>query len=193
MSIRQYSVGTYTLSLFCELFYLWKVKISICCHSRGSTRTSHAPPISVFVHIDSLQFGALWWVDINYFGYHCFWGSNNSLHEMIVIDGIGINNQKRRLVLHHDNGSSHTRHQTIDYLMENNIELVPIGCIHLIYRQQLFCSPMFIKQYRDNHWSHQEAVKVRQIHVSEKLISDWRKCCQNWYERIQKCINLIDI
>lgn len=41
-----------------------------------------------------------------------------------VINEIRKNNRKRRIILHHDNASSHTARQTIDYLTEKNIELM---------------------------------------------------------------------
>ena len=41
-----------------------------------------------------------------------------------VIDEIRKNNKNRRIILRHDNTSSHTAHETIECLKDKNIELI---------------------------------------------------------------------
>ncbi|GBP29680.1 hypothetical protein EVAR_13603_1 [Eumeta japonica] len=41
-----------------------------------------------------------------------------------VIDELRKNNPKRRIILHHDNASSHTAKQTNNFLDEKNVELM---------------------------------------------------------------------
>lgn len=38
--------------------------------------------------------------------------------------------------------------------------------------------------------SPEAAVEAFQILVSDVIDSDWKKCFENWFERMQKCIDL---
>lgn len=38
--------------------------------------------------------------------------------------------------------------------------------------------------------SPQEAVDAFENHVSEIPTSEWKKCFKNWFQRMEKCINL---
>ena len=36
----------------------------------------------------------------------------------------------------------------------------------------------------------EEAVDAFRMHVLEIPQSDWQKCCDNWFKRMQKCLHL---
>jgi len=109
-----------------------------------------------------------------------------------VIDRIRKTNRKRRIILHHDNASSHTARQTIGYLKQNNIELLT----HCPYSPDLspndfFLFPTIKKKMRGQRFSTPEqAVEAFKFHVSEVPISQWNKCFENWFDRMQKCVEL---
>lgn len=109
-----------------------------------------------------------------------------------VFDEIRKNNKKRRIILHHDNASSHKARQTTEYLKEKNIELMS----HCPYSPDLspndfFLFPTVKQKMRGQRFSSpQEAVEDFQNHVSTISASEWRNCFQNWFERMQKCIDL---
>lgn len=109
-----------------------------------------------------------------------------------VFDEIRKNNQKRRIILHHDNASSHTARQTNDYLKEKNIEIMS----HCPYSPDLspndfFLFPNVKQKMRGQRFSSpQEAVEAFQNHVFEIPTLEWRKCFRDWFERMQKCIDL---
>lgn len=109
-----------------------------------------------------------------------------------VIDEIRKNNRNRRIILHHDNASSHTAHQTTDYLKEKNIELMS----HCPYSPDLspndfFLFPNVKQKMRGQRFSSpEEAVEAFKMHVSEIPTSEWKKCFENWFKRMQMCINL---
>jgi histone-lysine N-methyltransferase SETMAR len=102
------------------------------------------------------------------------------------------NNAKRRIILHHDNASSHTSHQTSEYLGTQNIELMG----HPPYSPDLAPKDFFLftkikDKLRDQRFSSpEEAVEAFKNHVLELSHSDWQKCFDNWFERMHKCINL---
>ena len=109
-----------------------------------------------------------------------------------VFDEIRKKNKKRRIILHHDNASSHTASQTIEYLKDKNIELMS----HCPYSPDLspndfFLFPLVKEKMRGQRFSSpQDAVENFQNHVSAISDSQWKKCFQNWFERMQKCIDL---
>ena len=109
-----------------------------------------------------------------------------------VIDEIRKHNRKLRIILHHNNASSHTARQTIDYLKEQNIELMS----HCPYSPDLspndfFLFPNIKQKMRGQRFSSpQEAVESFQNHISEVPTSEWKKCFETWFERMQKCVNL---
>lgn len=100
-------------------------------------------------------------------------------------------NAKRRIILHHDNASSHTSHQTSEYLATQNIELMG----HPPYSPDLapnyfFLFPTIKNKLRGQRFSSPEgAVEAFKNHVLELSSSDWQKCFDNWFERMQKCID----
>lgn len=108
-----------------------------------------------------------------------------------VIDEIRKNNRKRRIILHHDNASSHTARLTIDYLKEKSVEIMT----HCPYSPDLspndfFLFPTVKQKMRGQRFSTpQEAVEVFENLISEIQPSEWKKCFENWFVRMQKCID----
>lgn len=108
-----------------------------------------------------------------------------------VINEIRKTNAKRRIILHHDNASSHTASQTIDYLKRQNVELMT----HCPYSPDLspndfFLFPFVKNKMRGTRFSTpEEAVEAFKSHVSDIPSSEWKKCFVNWFQRMQKCID----
>jgi len=109
-----------------------------------------------------------------------------------VIDEIRKNNRKRRIILHHDNASSHKATQTNDYLKEKKIELMN----HCPYSPDLSPNDFFLFPFVKNKMRGQrftapeEAVEAFKKHVFEIATSEWNKCFDDWFIRMQKCIIL---
>lgn len=107
-----------------------------------------------------------------------------------VIAAIRQNNIKRRIILHHDNASSHTAGQTLEYLKRQNVELMT----HCPYSPDLSPNDFYLFPYVKRKMrgvrfsSPEEAVEAFKKQVSEIPTSDWKKCFDNWFERMQKCI-----
>lgn len=109
-----------------------------------------------------------------------------------VFGEIRKTSRRRRIILHHDNASTHTSAQTSEYLASENIELMG----HPPYSPDLapndfFLFPNIKKKMRGQRFSTpQEAVEAFKTHVLELPQSEWKKCYEKWFERMQKCINL---
>lgn len=109
-----------------------------------------------------------------------------------VIGELRKTNRNRRVILHHDNASSHTAGQTIEYLKAKNVELMS----HCPYSPDLspcdfFLFPFVKNKMRGKRFlTPEEAVDAFTQHVSEIPTSEWHKCFQNWFDRMQKCIDL---
>ena len=109
-----------------------------------------------------------------------------------VIEEIRKHNMRRRIILHHDNASSHTATQTVNYLKHQNIELMS----HCPYSPDLspndfFLFPRVKNKLRGQRFTTpEEAVEAYKSHVLRIPPSEWKQCFKNWFERIQKCINL---
>lgn len=108
-----------------------------------------------------------------------------------VFGEIRKNNHRRPIILHHDNASSHTSHQTTDYLTDQKIELMG----HPPYSPDLapndfFLFPSVKKQLRGQRFlSPEEAVDAFKTHVFEIPLSEWHECYDKWFHRMQKCID----
>lgn len=100
-------------------------------------------------------------------------------------------NKRRRIILHQDNASSHVSRATTDYLSTQNIELMG----HPPYSPDLAPNDFFLFPYVKNKLRGQrfsapeEAVDAFKNHVLEVPQSEWKKCYENWFERMQKCID----
>ncbi|CAH2003130.1 unnamed protein product, partial [Acanthoscelides obtectus] len=75
------------------------------------------------------------------------------------------------------NASSHTAQNTIQYLTEENVELLD----HSPYSPDL--SP-------NDFFTFQKKLKTDCNAVLDLPANEWNKCYENWFERMQMCINL---
>lgn len=109
-----------------------------------------------------------------------------------VFEEMRKNNRKRRIILHQDNASSHVSAETIDYLLTQNVEWTD----HPPYSPDLapndfFLFPHIKQKLRGQRFATpEEAVEAFKNHVFEVSESEWKKCFENWFERMQKCIDL---
>ena len=107
-----------------------------------------------------------------------------------VIAELRKTNPKRRIILHHDNASSHTAHQTIEYLEQQNVEILD----HPPYSPDLspndfFTFPKIKKKLRGQRFqTSKEAVQAYESAILTTPTSEWNKCFKNWFERMEKCI-----
>ncbi|CAH1996463.1 unnamed protein product [Acanthoscelides obtectus] len=101
-------------------------------------------------------------------------------------------NPERRIILHQDNASSHTAQKTRQYLTEENVELLN----HPPYSPDLspndfFTFPKIKNRLRGQRFqSPEEAVDAFKSAVLDLPANEWNKCFENWFERMQMCINL---
>lgn len=109
-----------------------------------------------------------------------------------VFGEIRKTNGRRRITLHHDNASSHTSAQTKEFLSGQNVELMG----HPAYSPDLapndyFLFPFVKNKLRGQRFSTpEEAVDAFKTHVLNISASEWKKCFENWFTRMQKCIDL---
>ncbi|CAH1987661.1 unnamed protein product [Acanthoscelides obtectus] len=98
-------------------------------------------------------------------------------------------NHERRIILH---ASSHTAQKTRQYLTEENVELLD----HPPYSPDLspndcFTFPKIKNRLRGQRFqSPEEAVDAFKNAVLDLPANEWNKCFENWFERMQMCINL---
>ncbi|EGI63876.1 hypothetical protein G5I_07706, partial [Acromyrmex echinatior] len=82
--------------------------------------------------------------------------------------------------------------QTVDFLSSKNVELMT----HCPYspdlsRNDFFLFPNIKKKMRSERFESPEAtVKTFRTLISEVTASEWKKCFENWFEHMQKYINL---
>ncbi|CAH1967343.1 unnamed protein product [Acanthoscelides obtectus] len=97
-----------------------------------------------------------------------------------------------RIILHQDNASSHTDQKTRQYLTEENVELLD----HPPYSPDLspndfFSFPKIKNRLRGQRFqSPEEAVDAFKNAVLDLPANEWNRCFENWFERMQMCINL---
>ncbi|CAH1985354.1 unnamed protein product [Acanthoscelides obtectus] len=100
-------------------------------------------------------------------------------------------NPERRIILHQDNASLQAR-KTMQYLTEENVELLD----HSLYSPDLspndfFTFPKIKDRLRGQRFqSPEEAVDGFKNAVLDLPANEWNKCFENWFERMQMCINL---
>ncbi|CAH1974498.1 unnamed protein product [Acanthoscelides obtectus] len=96
------------------------------------------------------------------------------------------------IILHQDNASSHTAQKTRQYLTEENLELLD----HPPYSPDLspndfFAFPKFKNRLRGQRFqSPKEAVDAFKNAVLDLPANECNMCFENWFERMQLCINL---
>ncbi|CAH1965746.1 unnamed protein product [Acanthoscelides obtectus] len=97
-------------------------------------------------------------------------------------------NPERRIILHQDNISSHTAQKTRQYLTEENLELFD----HPPYSpNDFFTFPKIKNRLRGQRFqSPEEAADAFKNAVLDLPANEWNKCFENWFERMQMCINL---
>ncbi|CAH1977988.1 unnamed protein product [Acanthoscelides obtectus] len=94
-------------------------------------------------------------------------------------------NPERRIILHQDDASSHTAKKTRQYLPEENVELLD----HPPYSPDLSPNDLFTFPKIKNRLRG-EAVDAFKNAVLHLPANEWNKCFENWFERMQMCINL---
>lgn len=100
-------------------------------------------------------------------------------------------NPRRRIILHHDNASAPTAHQTLAYLKNENVELMT----HPSYSPDLapnefILFPKIKKKLRGQRFpSPEAAVEALKNHVSDLPSLEFNKCYKKWFERMDKCIS----
>ncbi|XP_025152513.1 histone-lysine N-methyltransferase SETMAR-like [Harpegnathos saltator] len=101
-------------------------------------------------------------------------------------------NRRRRIILHQDNASSHTSAQTRDFLRTEKVELMGYPPYSPdLAPNDFFLFPQIKNKLRGQHFSTpEEAVDAFKMHVLEVPQSEWKKCFENWFKRMQKCIDL---
>ena len=110
----------------------------------------------------------------------------------VVFQKIRKPNRRRRITFHQDNASSHTSIQTTAFLSTQNIDLMT----HPPYSPDLAPNYFFLFPYVKNKMKGQrfstpeEAVDAFRMHILEIPQSEWQKCFDNWFKRMQKCLDL---
>ncbi|CAH1958902.1 unnamed protein product [Acanthoscelides obtectus] len=101
-------------------------------------------------------------------------------------------NPERRIILHQDNASSHTAQKTRQYLTEENVELLDQPPYSPDPSpNDFFTFPKIKKRLRGQRFqSPEEAVDAFKNAVLDLPANEWNKCFENWFERMQMCINL---
>ncbi|CAK1594748.1 unnamed protein product [Parnassius mnemosyne] len=107
-----------------------------------------------------------------------------------VVSELRKENCNRRIILHHDNASSHTAHRTKEFLEQENIKLLD----HPPYSPDLspndfYTFPKIKKKLRGHRFSSpEEAVDAYKTAILETPTSEWNGCFNNWFRRMEKCV-----
>ncbi|CAG9132342.1 unnamed protein product [Plutella xylostella] len=107
-----------------------------------------------------------------------------------VVRELRKTNPNRRIILHHDNASSHTARKTRTFLNMENVELMD----HPPYSPDLspndyFTFPRIKDMLRGQRFSGpEEAVEAYKSAVLTVSTSDWNYCFNDWFNRMKKCI-----
>ncbi|CAH1997772.1 unnamed protein product [Acanthoscelides obtectus] len=101
-------------------------------------------------------------------------------------------NPEGRIIFDQDNASPHTAQKTRQYLTKENVELLD----NLPYSPDLspndfFTFPKINNTQRGQRFqSPEEAVDAFKNAVLDLPENEWNKCFENWFERMQMCINI---
>ena len=108
----------------------------------------------------------------------------------VVFQEIRKTKRRRRITLHHDNASSHTSAQTTAFLSTQNIDLMSYPPYSpVLAPNDFFLFPYVKNKMRGQRFSTpEEVVDAFRMHVLETLQSEWQKCFDNWFKRMQECI-----
>ncbi|CAH2010405.1 unnamed protein product [Acanthoscelides obtectus] len=103
-------------------------------------------------------------------------------------------NPEKRIILHQDNASSHTAQKTRQYLTEENVELLdnpPYTYSPDLSPNDFSTFSKIKNRLRGKRFqSPKEAVDAFKNAVLDLPANEWNKCFENWFERMQMCINL---
>lgn len=108
-----------------------------------------------------------------------------------VFEELRVTSRKRKIVLHHDNASSHTSALTRAYLENEKIDLMD----HPPYSPDLapcdfYLFPNVKKKLRGKRFSSAEvAVEAYEKEVAQIPTSEWNQCFSKWFLRMKKCID----
>ncbi|CAH1962018.1 unnamed protein product [Acanthoscelides obtectus] len=90
-------------------------------------------------------------------------------------------NPERRIILHQDNAPAHTAQKTMQYLTEENVELLN----HPPYSPDLSPNDFFTFPKIKNR------LRGQRFQSPEEAVDAFENACfENWFERMQMCINL---
>ncbi|CAH1966705.1 unnamed protein product [Acanthoscelides obtectus] len=101
-------------------------------------------------------------------------------------------NSEGRIILQQDNASSHTAQKARQYLTEENVEFLD----HPPYSIDLSPNDFFTFHKIKNRLrvqrfqSPEEAVDAFKNAILDLPANEWNKCFENWFERMQMCIDL---
>ncbi|XP_052753346.1 histone-lysine N-methyltransferase SETMAR-like [Galleria mellonella] len=118
------------------------------------------------------------------------WYSNNCLPR--VLEKVREKRTRSRILLHHDNASSHTARQTIDYLVTSDVELLG----HPPYSPDLApCDIYLFRKIKEKlrgkrFMDAEEAVATFRKAAEEIPKDEWAKCFSQWFYRMQRCIDV---
>lgn len=118
------------------------------------------------------------------------WYTNKCLP--LVLEKVREKRPRSRILLHHDNASSHTAGRTIDYLASSEVELLG----HPPYSPDLapcdfYLFPKIKEKLRGKRFNDaKEAVAAFQKAIEETPKDEWAKCFSRWFYRMQRCIDV---
>lgn len=97
-----------------------------------------------------------------------------------------------KIILHHDNASSHTARTTIEYLETLKVSTMkPPPYSPDLAPCDFFLFPKIKDKMRGITFSSSdEAVEQYKNLVSEVSLEEWHHCFKEWFHRMQKCINI---
>lgn len=108
-----------------------------------------------------------------------------------VLQNVREKRPRGRIILHQDNARAHTAARTTEYLNAQNIEIMG----HSPYSPDLapndfFLIPRVKNKLRGLRFtSAEEAVDAFKNEINNLTREDWRKCFEDWFSRMQKCID----
>jgi len=95
--------------------------------------------------------------------------------------------------MHNDNASAHTSAQTSALLTGQSIELVGAPNRTDLAPNDFFLFPHIKIKMRGQRFSSREGtVEAIKNHALKMSQSEWDKCLDNWFKRMQKLINLAE-
>ncbi|CAG5037521.1 unnamed protein product [Parnassius apollo] len=110
--------------------------------------------------------------------------------EVFNVPSVRKENCNHRIILHHDNASSHTAHRTKEFLEQENIELLD----HPPYSPDLspndvYTFPKIKNKLRGQRFSSpEEAVDAYKSAILETPNSEWYGCFNDWFHPTEKCV-----